>query len=48
MPNKFTKINIDIEVYEMIKTLASAKGISATSMLETIILAYMTINSNKS
>lgn len=39
---RLTKVNIDTEQYELVKVLAAAKGISATKMLEYIILAYIT------
>lgn len=46
MPSKrFTKINIDIDVNQLVKTYAGAKGISATQMLEQMVLFY--INKNK-
>lgn len=42
MPSdRFTKINIEVEVNETVKLLAAAQGISATQMLERIILYYL-------
>ena len=47
MSSKITKINIDVEQYNLIKILAAAKGISATKMLEHIIVEYISNNSYK-
>ena len=45
MPStRLTKINIDVDMYELIKTLAIANNLSATKMLEKIILAYIAKN----
>lgn len=38
--NRFTKVNIDRQQYALVQELAAAKGISATKMLELIIMEY--------
>ena len=44
MPSKrFTKINIDRDQKRLVENMAAAKGISATKMLEIIILKYIAI-----
>jgi hypothetical protein len=48
MPStRFTKINIDTDVYAMIKLMATAKGVSTTTMLEMMIVQYLSDTKEK-
>ena len=44
---RITKTSIDREQLALIATLADAKGISITKMLEQIIVHYLATNSNQ-
>lgn len=39
--NRFTKINIANDTNELVKQLAAAQGVSATKLLDTIVLEYV-------
>lgn len=42
MPStRFTKVNIDVDTYALLQTLAAGRGVSVTTLLEQIILSYL-------